>query len=545
MMTSRTMTVRAQLGLLAALSCTVFVLALGGALWQMPSGDTRLSGFVDNELAAERDVTRAYAQGLQMGQALRNILLDPANSKAYDNFDQARKGFDETLTRLVDKPAYLDGGAQAAARLHDIALRWAPLQAQVIERVRMGDTEAAKDRLVHQETPVWREMRGELLKQIGHLEQLAVTMRAQSASALERGQLIVLALGVVALGVCIVASVLVVRAVLRQLGGEPGHAAEVARRITDGDLREPIIVGNGARHSLLGEMQAMQAGLDGIVREIRNDSSQLVGAADVLRRNEEQLAAVALTQSDAAQAIAASIEQMSASISVVAEHAEDADRLSADSEDKVRHGAQVIKEAVDIIAQVAERMSASAIVVGELGTSAESISDIAKVIQGIAEQTNLLALNAAIEAARAGEQGRGFAVVADEVRKLAERTAHSTQQINATIERVQVSARQAIGSMEDGQALAERGAQGAERARVAVTALEEGAGRVRQVVGEIAVALHEQRQASTDIAQTVEQIAHTSERGHEATRDSLNRAEELTALAGALSRAVSRFRVTD
>ena len=80
---------------------------------------------------------------------------------------------------------------------------------------------------------------------------------------------------------------------------------------------------------------------------------------------------------------------------------------------------------------------------------------------------------------------------------------------------------------------------------MAVTALEEGAGRVRQVVGEIAVALHEQRQASTDIAQTVEQIAHTSERGHEATCDSLNRAEELTALAGALSRAVSRFRVTD
>ena len=92
-MTSRTMTVRAQLGLLAALSCTVFVLALGGALWQMQIGGARLSGFVDNELAAERDVTRAYAQGLQMGQALRNILLDPANSKAYDNFDQARKDF--------------------------------------------------------------------------------------------------------------------------------------------------------------------------------------------------------------------------------------------------------------------------------------------------------------------------------------------------------------------------------------------------------------------------------------------------------------------
>ena len=542
-MSSRTLTVRAQLILLAAVSCTLFAIALAVAVWQLQAGGARLSAFIDTELAAEREAARAYAHGLQMGQALRNILLDPANPKAYENFQAAKTGFDDTLARLLAAPAVLDGGVATAARLRELAERWAPLQAQVIERVRAGDNVAAQRTLVASETPAWREVRAELMKQVAHLEKLAGATRASSAAAIERGRLTVSALGGAALLACLVASVLVVRGVLGQLGGEPAVVAAVARRMTEGDLQQNITAAAARPDSLMVAMQAMQSGLGGIVREIRGDAVRVVEAAAGLRHNEEEVASAALAQSDGAQSIAAAVEEMSASIAVVAELADDADRFSGEVEQRVRDGGAVINEAVDMIGRVSERMSASAAVVGDLGARAESISDIAKVIQGIAEQTNLLALNAAIEAARAGEQGRGFAVVADEVRKLAERTAQSTQEINTMIERVQDSARQAVDTMEDGRELAGRGAACAARAHEAVGALEEGTVRVRQVVGEISLALREQRETSTSIAQSVERIARMSERSHTATRDSLQRAQALDGLADGLARAVGRFRV--
>ena len=133
-MSPRTLTVRAQLILLAAVSCTLFAIALAVAVWQLQAGGARLSAFIDTELAAEREAARAYAHGLQMGQALRNILLDPANPKAYENFQAAKTGFDDTLARLLAGQLAMFvgplGDGQRAARL-----RGAPENVETVGQV--------------------------------------------------------------------------------------------------------------------------------------------------------------------------------------------------------------------------------------------------------------------------------------------------------------------------------------------------------------------------------------------------------------------------
>jgi len=290
-------------------------------------------------------------------------------------------------------------------------------------------------------------------------------------------------------------------------------------------------------------INALLGSLSGAVAEVRRGAAGIAGESSSVADASTHLAAKSATHSEAASAMAAAVEEMTVSIAHVSDNAAEARANSARSQELSEQGGKIIESTVTEMATMASAVKAASESVTELGRQSHQISDIVNVIKEIADQTNLLALNAAIEAARAGEQGRGFAVVADEVRRLAERTATSTGEISATIERIQAGVRRTTEMMESGVARVDQGVSLANQAGAAIARIRNGATQVTVAVTDISAALEEQRAASNDIARRVEIIAQMSEENSAAVPRSAQTAESMSQLAKSLQAAVGDFRI--
>jgi len=280
-----------------------------------------------------------------------------------------------------------------------------------------------------------------------------------------------------------------------------------------------------------------------LIAQVKEGAGQVLDASAQLNTATRQVQTASENQAAAASSMAASVEQMTVAIDHVAHSAESARDMTTAAGETSRQGARTVESVVAEMERIAETVNESARMIDSLGSQSEQISGIVGVIREIADQTNLLALNAAIEAARAGEQGRGFAVVADEVRKLAERTASSTREIAGKVQAIQQGTSAAVLSMRSGVDRVAEGVEQARKAGASMAQVESGALRVVESVGDISLSLREQSSASTELAKNVEQIAQMSEENSATVAENAATADELERLAGALRDAVNRFRV--
>ena len=356
------------------------------------------------------------------------------------------------------------------------------------------------------------------------------------ASAI-RGGVMALLVGVV---IALVASFFLARRISRRLEG----SVEIARRIASGDLTGRVPPGSndevGRLVTALGEMQNE---LRATIGKTVKGAMEISNAAQGLNQTVKQMESSVTVQSSASSAIAANVEQLTVSINHVSDSTGDAARWAADSDVQATSGRETVERLVAEIHRVSEVVGDAARKIGELETESERISNIVGVIKDIAEQTNLLALNAAIEAARAGEHGRGFAVVADEVRKLSERTAQSTGEISRMVASIQESTRQVVQGIESGVDAVQGSVENAKQAGETIAHLQEEARRVAEIVGDVANALQEQSAASTDVARKVEDIATHAEETNAAANETARAAELLDRVAGEMRQEVSRFRL--
>jgi methyl-accepting chemotaxis protein len=329
--------------------------------------------------------------------------------------------------------------------------------------------------------------------------------------------------------------------VLQQLGGEPADAVAVMQQVARGDLTANS---RAARpDSLLHALDTMVASLRSLVQDINVSANQLVENAEQISRASHDVSTAAEHQSDATASMAAAIEELTVSSSHISSSARDTEQDSRDAMSLAGTGAGRVEQATQAIQKIATTVSDASGRIHALEERAGQVSSIANVIKEIAGQTNLLALNAAIEAARAGEQGRGFAVVADEVRKLAERTSVATTEIEQMIAGIEMDTRGAVDAMNTALPEVEQGVSLADSASESLRSIQEGAGRTLERVREVADATGEQSAASTSIAQRVEQIAQMVEETTTTIRGTAQTAIQLEQIAQGLKQHISRFRI--
>lgn len=330
----------------------------------------------------------------------------------------------------------------------------------------------------------------------------------------------------------------------RAITGPINESVDVANRVASGDLTVNIRSDRGDEFGqLLAAFDTMVINLRGLVREIDTGASSIASSSEELSAVTNQTSRGVVEQQSQTDQVATAMNEMVATVNEVAKSAEAAFQAANHASEKSDCGERAVKETLEFVSELNTQSVDVMKQLNSLQGEICNIGTVLDVIKSVADQTNLLALNAAIEAARAGEQGRGFAVVADEVRSLAQRTQSSTIEIEALIGNLVTSAESSVTSMQSGRKLAE---QTLERAELAGSIIQEMAGAVeeiRQYNSQIATAAEQQTSVAEDINQNITLIRDVGDQSATSTEQVSASSEELARLAGNLSIQITHFKV--
>jgi methyl-accepting chemotaxis protein len=534
--------VRAKLlGVVLTLSGVSAGLAVFG--WnRMGVIDHRLADIVENAAKAEVLAAQARAELTGIQRSEKSLLLSP-DAGVLGEHEKAVRAHRDRLGQLIDDIEPLSSGEtlEKLTRFRGYLKEMDATTAEVV-RLARGDARAEAEALSRGRGGELFERAASVMSDIEHAKEAEMLADKEAADQAYASATMMMGLfasvGIIVSGVM---AVLLVNTIVRTLASVVARTQMIAR----GELHaEPLTVRSRDEIGrLAGAVNDMQSSLREIVTAIASNSEQVSAAATEVAATSEQMAASSDQQRAQLTQVAAAIEEMAATVTEVSGRAGEVSRQSTNAGSEASEGGDIVRRTVAEMTEIASQVESTAAAVGQLSEKAVQIGEILTVINDIADQTNLLALNAAIEAARAGEHGRGFAVVADEVRKLAERTQQATQEVSRSIGEIQTSTGDATEMMGASKARVSSGVDLARQAGHSLENIVKGSTGVAQSIDSIAAAVEEQSATSAEIARSIELISASADEANQGANQAAAAASQLSGNAESLRELVSRFRV--